>query len=523
MYKDYKVNSVKLFFVWIVIFNFFASTVLAETIIHNNIIYKTVISPYTKRVWLDRNLGAKKVCADIKDSNCFGNLYQWGRDIEGEESIGWYLLDGISICPINYRVPSSIEIQKELKSIAYKDGKKYEDYKDYSNGTYTYLEEFYSSFLQIPTSYIRNRNGSINTTSSSYLWTSDEGISANISGLYVSNLYLTYGLPVRCIKEKEIILSTTNPSLINILKSKNINSTLYGFDIATNDNLIVISDLIKNGRYSGVIDIYLLNNEKNTVSYLKTLTSPEGEEHHVFGKSLTMNNKFLIVGDFKDEVGGTNSVYVYKINNENITYLTKITVNNNDSYSQFGNKVSIYNNNLLVTSSSGVYLFNINDDGTYKELDKISNESGIHRNSSIDMNENYVIIGAESEMKVAYGSYKAGAVYIFKRNTDKTLTLLKKLSQARRESYIDGGKFTSGYQFGSSISIDKDIIVIGAPGREKFEENVLKKGKVYLYKTYSENNITQINSITSDTPNSSIGSYVNLLNNKIIIREGENK
>ena len=37
------------------------------------------------RIWLDRNLGADEVCSDVTDSNCYGELYQWGRSRDGHQ------------------------------------------------------------------------------------------------------------------------------------------------------------------------------------------------------------------------------------------------------------------------------------------------------------------------------------------------------------------------------------------------------------------------------------------------------
>jgi hypothetical protein len=59
------------------------------SITHNGTSYGTVKSPYTGKIWLDRNLGASQVCdrnnsfTDNNDyvtsqQNCFGDYYQWG-------------------------------------------------------------------------------------------------------------------------------------------------------------------------------------------------------------------------------------------------------------------------------------------------------------------------------------------------------------------------------------------------------------------------------------------------------------
>jgi len=134
-----------------------------ETITHKGFVYDSVTSPITGRVWLDRNLGAKKVCTNVNDVSCFGDLYQWGRDADGHQlksspkslsvsktievgndmffrdtgsgdyttiddwtsadnsgevrSINWSKTDGSSICPVDYRVPSSEELLSEFSVI----------------------------------------------------------------------------------------------------------------------------------------------------------------------------------------------------------------------------------------------------------------------------------------------------------------------------------------------------------------------------------------------------------------------
>jgi hypothetical protein len=42
-------------------------------------------SPYTGRVWLDRNLGATRVATLSTDSEARGYHYQWGRNDDGHE------------------------------------------------------------------------------------------------------------------------------------------------------------------------------------------------------------------------------------------------------------------------------------------------------------------------------------------------------------------------------------------------------------------------------------------------------
>ena len=125
---------------------------------HNGTTYATVTSPYTGKVWLDRNLGASQVCSSFDDPLCYGDYYQWGRNADGHEDSGsetndtlatqidpvqavvdgkfitnivayrdwalgdatgatrsanWSKTDGSSVCPIGFRVPNITELSAE--------------------------------------------------------------------------------------------------------------------------------------------------------------------------------------------------------------------------------------------------------------------------------------------------------------------------------------------------------------------------------------------------------------------------
>ena len=66
--------------------NFTATMTDDDSISLGGLDYGTVTSLDTGRVWLDRNLGATKICESSTDSSCFGNFYQWGRNDDGHES-----------------------------------------------------------------------------------------------------------------------------------------------------------------------------------------------------------------------------------------------------------------------------------------------------------------------------------------------------------------------------------------------------------------------------------------------------
>jgi uncharacterized protein (TIGR02145 family) len=132
-----------------------------SSMIHNGVTYGTVTSPHTGKIWLDRNLGAKRVCQSFNDEQCYGDYYQWGRAADGHEKVGsssftiigksqkydWkpsdssgsqrqaFLMktDGSGICPRGFRVPTIDELLAETLSQGVKN-----------------LNDVFSSFLKLP-------------------------------------------------------------------------------------------------------------------------------------------------------------------------------------------------------------------------------------------------------------------------------------------------------------------------------------------------------------------------------------
>ena len=207
----------------------------------NDTQYKIVQSPFTDKYWLDRNLGAQRVCTTSSDSLCYGDYFQWGRSADGHEkylstevinklatnidNVGhssfiisyntdseydwtntdakgvarisnWSKVDGSSICPIGFRVPYLEELANESVDVGNIDSSK-----------------LFNSFLKIPVAGVRVYNSGDREFESTYgsLWSiSVHDVSyKRTRGLefgsnYISNKYDYYranGLSVRCIKD----------------------------------------------------------------------------------------------------------------------------------------------------------------------------------------------------------------------------------------------------------------------------------------------------------------------------------
>jgi uncharacterized protein (TIGR02145 family) len=51
--------------------------------------YGVIISPTTGRKWMDRNLGASQAATAYNDYHAYGDLFQWGRPVDGHQLINY--------------------------------------------------------------------------------------------------------------------------------------------------------------------------------------------------------------------------------------------------------------------------------------------------------------------------------------------------------------------------------------------------------------------------------------------------
>jgi len=215
------------FFKYIFIFSIVLN---AQTITFNALEYKIIKSPITNKVWLDRNLGAKRQCQTFDDKLCYGDYYQWGRKTNGHEKIsnksseseilsfdveknGKYIVvksnptfdwrakqnDNLwsgknsinNICPRGFRVPTQEELERETVSANVSDTK-----------------TAFKNFLKIPSSGFRNLClGEVSRESENgSLWTSSVYeresyyLDFNNQEAVMSTGARGEALPVRCIK-----------------------------------------------------------------------------------------------------------------------------------------------------------------------------------------------------------------------------------------------------------------------------------------------------------------------------------
>lgn len=143
-------------------------------------------------------------------------------------------------------------------------------------------------------------------------------------------------------------------------------------------------------------------------------------------------------------------------------------------------------------SAGAVYVFKRNSDkgNDVTLLDKIDagndSESDAYFGCSVAIDGKYIIVG--SYKKDLDGRSEAGAAYLFKIDDDDTITKLYR---------IEANDAQDKDEFGYAVDIDGKYILVGAL-LEDSDSDVENAGSAYLYEIISDENVTQVAKIESD-------------------------
>lgn len=187
-----------------------------------------------------------------------------------------------------------------------------------------------------------------------------------------------------------------------------------------------------------------------------------GTAEDEYGNAVAIEGNIAVVAA-KGENDGQGAVYVFKKVNGSWELVQKLTASDGEAGDGFGSSVAIDGDHIVVGASGdddggqdagAAYVFQI-DGGTWGEQAKITGgpdaAAGDHFGDDVDIDGGTIVVGAWGDDD--YGE-DSGAAYVFSLDGD---------------SWYEQGKLTagdgeSGAEFGWSVAIDGDDIVVGAVG-----------------------------------------------------------
>ncbi|SMC61784.1 Ig-like domain-containing protein, partial [Moheibacter sediminis] len=297
--------------------------------------------------------------------------------------------------------------------------------------------------------------------------------------------------------------------------------------VAIDGEYIVVSafmeDEDENGdnTINGSGSAYIFKLEGDTWVEKQKIVASDRSQYASFGSSLAINGESLLIGS-----KGSSSAYVFQLENEIWTEKQKMTMPLDDDgvyTSEFGKSTAIDGNQILIGANQTyesminvgvVYVYQKNGElwEIQQTLSAPTRFSGAYFGCSIAVSGDYLVVGAFYEDDQGVENFGPGAAYIFKKNETNW--------EFHQKIVAWDGRAVSD-QFGISVSIDGENLLVGAWGEDEDEngENTIDwAGSAYLFKLEEGNWISNQKIVASDrNSSSSFGGSVALRGNRFII------
>jgi hypothetical protein len=218
-------------------------------------------------------------------------------------------------------------------------------------------------------------------------------------------------------------------------------------------------------------------------NYIKPSVAAPGAK---FGSSVSIFRDTLVVGapEYSAVATKAGAAYVFERSAGGWAQQTMLT-HTSTAQNRFGSSVAIHNGVIAVTSvPDTLYVSNTGfteifegsgatwpNTGTVTALLPETNDG---YGCSVSVYGNYIAVGASSERGNSQGTATTsfvngtarGAAFVYKKNTGSWSL----------DTYVKPNNTTGAQQFGSSVSLFENTLVVGAPGYSS------SNGRVYIYK-----------------------------------------
>ena len=223
-----------------------------------------------------------------------------------------------------------------------------------------------------------------------------------------------------------------------------------------------------------------------TATHTAKLTADDGAGGDQFGTSVAVDGDTVVVGARADDDSGFNSGSVYLFTKPGsggwvtATETAKLTASNGVARAEFGTSVVVDGDSVAVGApyddengpySGSVYLFTKPGSGGWvtatstSRLNASDGATGDWFGGSLAVKGDRLVVGATGHDDKGSNS---GSAYVFKRRAGTWI-------QIARLTASDG---TIDYEFGNSVAVDGDTVVVGA---DQDDDKGSNSGSAYVY------------------------------------------
>ncbi|KAA3606541.1 MAG: T9SS C-terminal target domain-containing protein [Calditrichaeota bacterium] len=206
----------------------------------------------------------------------------------------------------------------------------------------------------------------------------------------------------------------------------------------------------------------------------------DAEAGDTFGKSVSIDGDYAIVGAYYEDEGGSNAgaAYIYYHDGSSWVQQAKLTASDAASDDRFGWAVSIsgdyaivgaYKNDDDGSNSGSAYIFVRNGTSWTEQAKLVASDAGYgdEFGSTVSIDGDYAIVGARKADNTISDTDRGFSYIFFRNGTSWTEQAI--LSASDGDSYD---------YFGKSVSIDGDYVIIGADGDDDIASS---SGAAYIF------------------------------------------
>jgi hypothetical protein len=200
----------------------------------------------------------------------------------------------------------------------------------------------------------------------------------------------------------------------------------FGVTLSINRDYAIIGAPYDDDMGSNSGSVYIFKNNGTSWTEEQKLTASDGAADDWFGRCISMDANYAIIGTPHDDEMGSNSgsAYIFKNNGTSWTEEQKLTASDGAADDEFGRRVSIDSNYVIVGAenddvngedSGSAYLFKCNGINWVEEAMLLASDGADedYFGTSVSIDGNYAIVGAARDNN-SNGVY-AGSAYVFER------------------------------------------------------------------------------------------------------------
>lgn len=276
---------------------------------------------------------------------------------------------------------------------------------------------------------------------------------------------------------------------VKLTEKTKVGENQFGYSVALDEDtaLIGVPGDDEKGSAAGAVYVFR-RDEKGVWQQMQKLTASNGKASNFFGASVALSGDVALVGarGANPEGSFSGAVYVFVRGSDGVWKEVQVlNADDGKAGNFFGWSVAVYGNTALIGARGNgdeksfpgaAYVFTQGADGKWAQAQKLTALDGAGGDEfgySVALLDNTALIGARGKNEKGI---LTGAAYLFSREVDG------QWAQQQKFTASDGA---SGEEFGYSVALDENTVVVGArfarEEAENLEAEATHPGAVYVY------------------------------------------